>query len=116
MITMIETQRTRRSHAFLPPAAELEQIPALYETDHIQAEDKLIPLHYFSAAGDWWVDEIGMEDGEPPRLRLRAAGRLSRGGRVGIHPVGRAGGTERAPRPGDRGTRPLVGAEEVRGD
>jgi hypothetical protein len=64
-ITMTETQRTRRGHAFLPPAAELEQIPALYETDHIQAEDKLIPLHYFSAAGDWWVAEIGMEDSQP---------------------------------------------------
>ena len=61
MITMIETQRTRRGYAFLPPAAELEQIPALYETDHIQAEDKLIPLHYFSVIEPWQV--LGRKEG-----------------------------------------------------
>ncbi len=61
---MNETQRARRGHGFLPPAAELAEVPALYETDHIQAEDKLIPLHYFSAAGDWWVAEIGTDDGQ----------------------------------------------------
>jgi len=65
MIAMTETQRTRRGHDFLPPAAELAQIPGLYETDGIPAEAKLIPLHYFCAAGDWWVAEIGEEDGEP---------------------------------------------------
>lgn len=65
MITMNETQRARRGHAFLPPADELAEVPALYETDGIQAEDKLVPLHYFSAAGDWWVTELGMEDGHP---------------------------------------------------
>ncbi len=62
---MIETQRTRRGHAFLPPTAELAQVPGLYETDHIAAEDKLIPLHFFAASGDWWVAEIGIEDGQP---------------------------------------------------
>lgn len=65
MITMNETQRARRGHDFLPPADELAEIPALYETDGIPAEAKLIPLHYFAASGDWWIAEIGMEDGHP---------------------------------------------------
>jgi hypothetical protein len=63
-ITMNETQRTRRGHDFLPPAAELAEVPGLYETDGIPAEAKLIPLHYFAASGDWWIAEIGTDDGQ----------------------------------------------------
>jgi hypothetical protein len=34
-----ETQARRRGHAFLPPAAELAEIPALYATDGITREE-----------------------------------------------------------------------------
>jgi hypothetical protein len=61
---MNETQRTRRGHSFLPPADELAKIPPLYGTEHIEAADKQVMLHYFSAAGDWWVTDLGDEDGE----------------------------------------------------
>jgi hypothetical protein len=55
-----ETQRERRGHPFLPPDGE---VPGLYETDHIPAEAKLIALHYFCAAGDWWIAELDPESG-----------------------------------------------------
>ena len=57
-----ETQRKRRGHAFLPPA-DIE-IPPLGATDETKAANKLIPLHYFSAGGDWWVAELDREAGE----------------------------------------------------
>ena len=52
MITFTETQRERRRHDFLPPADELTKVPALYDTEHIPAEDKQVMLHYLCAAGD----------------------------------------------------------------
>lgn len=58
---MSETQRARRGHDFMPPA-DLE-VPALYATDGTPAEAKLILLHYFSAAGDWWIAELDQETG-----------------------------------------------------
>jgi hypothetical protein len=57
---MNETLRERHGHAFLPPEGE---VPDLYETDGIPAEAKLIPLHYFWTAGDWWIAELDPEQG-----------------------------------------------------
>ena len=57
-----ETQRKRRGHNFLPPKSV--KVPGLYETDSIKAEDKIIPLKYFSAAGDWYIAEADFETGE----------------------------------------------------
>jgi hypothetical protein len=60
MIT--ETQRTRRGHGFAPPADT--EVPGLYETESTATADKLIPLHYFCAAGDWWIAELDRETGK----------------------------------------------------
>jgi len=59
-----ETQRKRRGHAFLPPKAVLDKIPALYGTDSVPAEDKIVWLHYFSAASDHYITELDPETGE----------------------------------------------------
>ena len=53
-----ESQRRRRGHAFLPPAPVLRSIPKLYDTEKVPAGDKMIPLHYFSASGDWYIAEL----------------------------------------------------------
>jgi hypothetical protein len=58
-----ETQRRRRGHAFMPPKTIMDKLPRLYTTDSIPAEDKIIPLHYFAASGDWWIAELG-DNGE----------------------------------------------------
>jgi DUF2958 family protein len=62
---MIDTQRERRGHLFLPPPIELAQMPKLYQTERTDADEKIIVVHYFAAASDWWIAEIepGHEDG-----------------------------------------------------
>jgi hypothetical protein len=52
-----ETQRQRRGHDFLPLSA-LEGVPELYATEDIEAQDKIVALHFFSASGDWWITEV----------------------------------------------------------
>lgn len=59
---MQETQRKRRGHNFLPPKSV--KVPALMSTDGIPFAEKSIPLHYFSAAGDWWIAEADFDSGE----------------------------------------------------
>jgi hypothetical protein len=61
---MIETQHKRRGHYFMPPLAVQNKIPALYETENIPTEDKIVHLHYFCASGDWWITELGTGDDE----------------------------------------------------
>ena len=39
----------------------LEKIPRLYETEHVPLKDKLIYLHFFIGACDWFIAEF---DGE----------------------------------------------------
>ena len=58
---MIETQRRRRGHAFMPPTSVV--IPKLGKTEKVPVGDKLIPLHYFAASGDWWIAELDRETG-----------------------------------------------------
>jgi hypothetical protein len=55
---MPDTQRARRGHDFLPPAAELAEIPALYGTEPLKAKDKIVHLHYFIGSSDWWITEL----------------------------------------------------------
>lgn len=55
---MLETQRKRRGHAFLPPKAILRRVPLLYDTDSTPAEDKMIWIHYFAAGSDYWIAEL----------------------------------------------------------
>jgi hypothetical protein len=59
-----ETQRKRRGHNFLPPKAVLGKTPMLRTTDGIPFDDKTIWVHYFCAAGDWWIAELDAETGE----------------------------------------------------
>ena len=40
----------------------LSKIPVLYGTEHIAPEDKVVWLHYFSAASDHYVTELGWDE------------------------------------------------------
>jgi hypothetical protein len=53
-----EPNRDWRGHDFWPPAKVLEAIPALYATEHQGAAEKVVYLHYFAGACDWWVVEL----------------------------------------------------------
>lgn len=53
-----ETQRERRGHDFYPSETAWAAIPALYATEQMDDESKLIQLHYFLGACDWWVTEV----------------------------------------------------------
>lgn len=46
----------------IPSQDRLSAIPALYETEHIQLQDKLIHLHFFIGGCDWFVAEFDGED------------------------------------------------------
>lgn len=54
-----DRNRERRGHDFWPPAAELAVIPRLYETDDSgPMGDRVVHLHYFTSASDWWLIEV----------------------------------------------------------
>ncbi len=53
-----EPHRDWRGHDFWPPARALEAIPGLYGTERVAARDKVVHLHYFLGACDWWVVEL----------------------------------------------------------
>ncbi len=40
-----------------PSKEELSKIPALYSTDKIDCPDKIIHLHFFIGASDWYASE-----------------------------------------------------------
>lgn len=46
----------------LPDKNVLKKIPKLYETDKVEASEKLIYLHFFLAGSDWFVVEYDGED------------------------------------------------------
>ena len=45
-----------------PTQERLAKIPKLYETEHIPLQDKLIHLHFFIGACDWFIAEYDGED------------------------------------------------------
>jgi hypothetical protein len=45
-----------------PTENMLKKIPKLYETEQIDAEDKMIHLHFFLAGSDWFIVEYDGED------------------------------------------------------
>jgi hypothetical protein len=45
-----------------PTTERLSKIPRLYETENIPLQDKLIHLHFFIGACDWYIAEIDGED------------------------------------------------------
>jgi hypothetical protein len=63
---MEETQRKARGHTFLPPKKVLAKIPALYATDGIPPEQKIIHAHFFSAGTDHYVAELGEDENGNP--------------------------------------------------
>lgn len=62
MTTPTETNRKLRGHRFYLTPAELAQVPRLEEQDG-KGDEAVVHVHYFSAAGDWWLTEID-EDGQ----------------------------------------------------
>lgn len=59
--TLPETQRQRRGHGFYPTKAA--KLPALYATESVPAEDKIIRAHYFLGGCDWYLVELDAETG-----------------------------------------------------
>lgn len=45
-----------------PTKEQLNQIPGLYETEHVKTPDKLIFMHFFIGGCDWYVAEFDGED------------------------------------------------------
>ena len=45
-----------------PTRERLSKIPKFYETEHIPIQDKLIHLHFFIGACDWFIAEYDGED------------------------------------------------------
>jgi len=45
-----------------PTPERLALLPRLYETEHIQLQDKLIYLHFFIGSCDWYIAEYDGED------------------------------------------------------
>lgn len=45
-----------------PSKERLDKIPRLYETEKIPVEEKLIYLHFFICACDWYVSEFDGDD------------------------------------------------------
>ena len=55
--TTPERYRDERGHAFYPPASMVRKIPPLYATDGTPLAERVIWLHYFAGACDWWLVE-----------------------------------------------------------
>lgn len=45
-----------------PGNDELNRLPALYSTENVSLEDKLIHMHFFLGGCDWYVAEYGREE------------------------------------------------------
>ncbi len=45
-----------------PAEVDLAHIPALYATEHVPLAEKLIPMHFFLGACDWYAAEYSPQD------------------------------------------------------
>jgi len=45
-----------------PTNEQLSKIPRLYETEDVRPSEKLIYLHFFIGASDWYISEYDGED------------------------------------------------------
>lgn len=52
-----------RGHDFLPPEEELALVPPLYGTEATPLADKVVWIHYFVGACDWYVMEYDPAEG-----------------------------------------------------
>ena len=46
----------------IPSEKALKKIPRLYETESVEASDKLIYLHFFLVGSDWFIAEYDRKD------------------------------------------------------
>jgi len=53
-----------RGHRFFPRQSVLKQIPNLYKTDAQPIGSRMVYLHYFSVAADFWIVELDQSTGE----------------------------------------------------
>lgn len=53
-----ETRRRLRGHRFYLTPAEIAAVPRIYAQDG-KGLDAIVHVHYFCAAGDWWITEMG---------------------------------------------------------
>lgn len=58
---MLETNKRRRGHAFMPPVSV--RVPALRSTDG-QGRDAIVHVHYFLGGADWYITEMDRATGE----------------------------------------------------
>lgn len=59
-MALTETLKTRRGHTFYP---DLKNIPDLYDQDG-KGKEAVAYIHYFCAAGDWWITEVDKATGQ----------------------------------------------------
>lgn len=60
IIPLLEVNRARRGHVFLPKAAN--KWPKLYSTEDTPLADKTVVAHYFVGGSDWWIVEYDPRD------------------------------------------------------
>lgn len=53
-----ELRAVERGHRFFPLERDLAQVPPLYGTEGQSFSERLVHLHYFAGAADWWVVEL----------------------------------------------------------
>ena len=46
----------------LPTSQQLNQIPRLYETEHVPLQNKIVRMHLFLGSCDWFIVEYDGED------------------------------------------------------
>lgn len=56
-----EVHRHQRGYDFY--ALELAKLPDLYDTEEIEAAEKMILAHFFIGGSDWWIVELDKSDG-----------------------------------------------------
>ena len=60
---IIETQRARRGHRFLPPVAVRRKVPALYSTEHTDLHAKVLYVKWFVGELTWYAAEADWDTG-----------------------------------------------------
>jgi hypothetical protein len=45
-----------------PTEKQLASLPLLYSTEDVEEEDKIIQMHFFLGASDWWAVEYSPDD------------------------------------------------------
>lgn len=86
-----------RGHDFYPSVEALDSIPRLYATEKTPLAEKVVWLHYFVGACDWYVMELGEDRriafgwadmGDPQNAELGYVDLVELRGIVVKHPMG----------------------------